>query len=399
MFMRNLFYIYVVMLILLPTGSVFGVNIKMLVFLPLFFGAARLATREEKALNAVSWSLFIFSAFFAWAFLLLFQPFNDPAMAFSQLKDVITTLAGCWIIRQFVGSEENEKFIRVCIFAVAFAGFLKVFIFGYAFVAGIPVSTIVEGISKQFGVTLMSLDLGDVGGRISFVSDTLLPSCIFALLCLRTRLGITAFQASVALILLLISDLSTFARFTWGFTVVAIALAFLVGQKDRMHKWVIAACVAMVGYFSQTIFAIIAFRFSADLVSSSDDVRIWQIKALKEFFWDAPFFGNGLGSHPLNLIRAEKTPYLYEVEIMAVAGQVGLIGLVLFLVILFNYYRKSFNFSNNTRYQLAVLILLLCSLANGFFNPSLLFSAAAVNFGMLFVLASLNPKPVWSADL
>ncbi len=385
-----LFYGYIVLLILLPTGSVFGVNVKLLAFLPLLFGALNRMAREDYPLNSMSWNLFVLCAFFAWAFLYLFQPINEPALAFSQFKDVVTTLAGCWIIRLFATSD-REKFIRVCIFAMAFAGFLKVFIFGYAFMAGIPVSAIVEGISKQFGVVLMSLDMGDFGGRISFVSDTLLPICIFALLCLRNRLGITAFQATVALVFLLVSDLYTFARFTWGYTAVAIALAFVVSQKDRMHKWYIAACVAVVAYLSQAIFATIAFRFSLDLMTSSDDLRVWQIKALKEFFWDAPFFGHGLGSHP-NLIRSDITPYSYEVQILAVVGQVGLIGSALFLVILFNYYRKSFNFSENKRYQLAVLILIVCFIANGFFNPSLLSSASAVNFGLLFMLASLNPR-------
>jgi hypothetical protein len=70
--MVNVFYAYIVMLILLPTGNIYGVNVKMLVFLPLLVGAFQRMARETDALNSVSWNLLIFCSFFAWALVFLF---------------------------------------------------------------------------------------------------------------------------------------------------------------------------------------------------------------------------------------------------------------------------------------------------------------------------------------
>jgi len=65
--------------------------------------------------------------------------------------------------------------------------------------------------------------------------------------------------------------------------------------------------------------------------------------------------------------------------------------MLLFTVLLVNYYRKAFTLRPGTvAYQLAALAMLLNFIGAALFNPCLLTSAAAVSFGFLFALAAMG---------
>lgn len=124
----------------------------------------------------------------AWLFPSLLNPFY-AGTALSQYKDVLTTFAGCLFVRLFTPRRsDREKFVKLCVYMVAFGCALKFAIIEYTFATGTSTSDILERLSRAFGVKLMSIELGDVGGRLQFPSDNILPICLFVITGLRKRL-------------------------------------------------------------------------------------------------------------------------------------------------------------------------------------------------------------------
>ncbi len=388
----TLFCLYVVFLILLPSGSIFGVNVKILVFVPLALLATQKALAEKEVFYRLAILACLLAAFLGWVLIAQCYGFYNIALSLSQYRDVTTTFAGCWFIRLFTANEIDRKiFVRVCLFTVAFGGLLKFLIFMYALSTGVPVSTIMDGIAHVFGVQLMTVELGDLGGRIQYPSDTLVPVCLFAILCLRKRLRIGGLVSLIMVSLLIVSSVFTFSRFLWGYTALGGVLGMLVAKRDRMHLLYLAGAAAVGAYFFKLLVTVVELRFSTQIADSSDAERILQRGALESFFRDAPLLGHGLGSYTTQVIRAPELPYNYEMQVFALAGQVGIVGAVLLLCVLFSYYRKAFSFRPGERiYQISVFLMLVCFLAAGFLNPYLVSSIAAGTFGLLFALASLG---------
>ncbi len=389
----NLFSLFIVLLALLPAGSIYGVNVKILIFVPLAVIAAHRLASEERALAQYAFAAACGCLVIA-ATLRSFLDSFYSELALSQAKDVLTTLAGCLFIRLFTPTLlDREKFIRLCIYTVAFGSFLKVLLLTYSLITGASVVDLVDVISKIFGVKLMALDLEGAGGRLQFPSDNLLPITLFAIIGLRKRLHLRGGVAVLCVALLCFSSLYTFSRFIWISTVLAALLGSFIARRDKIVLLYLSISAAATAYFFPVLSALVTLRFSTALAGSSDIERTWQIVGLKQFFWDAPLFGHGMGSYILNLKRSVDTPYVYEVQIGALLVQFGIVGMCLLAGLLINFYRKAFDLRRGKRaYQAAVLLLLLDFIAAAFFNPDLLASLSAVSYGLIFVLGLIDPR-------
>lgn len=387
------FATYIVFLILLPSGSIYGINVKIITFVLLVLVSALLIAQERYAAAHFSFAAAVITVLGVWTVFSLINTFYSP-YALMEAKDVLTTLAGCWFIRFFASRErDRKKFIRLCLYGVAFGCVTKVLILMYALTSGVAVSAIIQHISAAFGVTLMTIEFGDLGGRLQFGSDNLLPICLFVMIGLRKQLSIRALPGVVMVALFVFSSLYTFSRFIWLSSLLAAGMGMLMGRRDKIVYGYIAILGVATAYFFPLLRTVIAFRFSSSLAGSSDIERDQQIPALKELFWRSPLFGNGLGSYALQLKRSGDVPYAYEVQVLAILAQVGLIGSGLLLFLLVNYYRKAFCLGPKpSGVQISIFFLLLDILGAGFFNPSLLSSMSAVGYGLLFVLALTNFK-------
>jgi hypothetical protein len=188
-----LFCIYIFALILLPTGQFFGANIKVILFVPLIMAASaeycRLSSTSYLTMGGL---VMIPTLVFFWVLVGLTYRF-DPAISFLQYKDLIVTVATCWVISLFgsIKKDGYRVFLRLVIGAIFVTSCIKVLIFVYALVEGRSVDSIIVFISHAFGVQLMSMDLDDIGGRIQFISDSLIPLCLFAVFGLRPMLKVS----------------------------------------------------------------------------------------------------------------------------------------------------------------------------------------------------------------
>jgi|SRR5271168_3502911 len=390
-FKSIVFRLYIICLTLLPAGSVAGVNLKVITFIPLFIVCLQLLANETGSLRQFAFLNGVAATFMIWAVRSLVSPFYAE-WSMSQYKDIITTLLGCLFVRLLTKDESSRRaFVRLCVYTVAFGCLLKILALMYSSRTGVPVSNIVDRISALFRVKLMTIELGDFGGRLQFPSDNLLPIVLFAVLSLRKRLHMRGLEAFLIVGLFLISSLYTFSRYLWASTAVALCLGIFVSKKDKLHIFYLGTFVALAAFFHEQLSILIDLRFSNALAGSSDQTRMWQIGALWKFFWDAPLFGNGMGSYVLQHVRSVDLPYAYEVQLLALAAEFGVIGMGIFTFLLVNYYRKAFSFQKGAySYQVSVGLMLFCFLGAGLFNPCLLVSMSAVSYGLLFVLASLG---------
>jgi hypothetical protein len=295
-FKSILFNLYIICLILLPSGSVGGVNLKVIIFIPLLIASLQLLANEPGSHWQVAFMAAIAAIFMIWAVRSLVSPFYAE-WSMSQYKDIITTLLSCLFVRLLANDEPSRRsFVRLCVHTVAFGCIVKILILLYSIRSGISVSSIVDRVSALFGVKLMTMELGDFGGRLQLPSDNLLPMVLFAILGLRRWLQIPCLEALLVVGLLLVSSVYTFSRYLWICTAIALCLGICISRKDKVNVVYLAITAAGALLFREQLLMLIDLRFSNALAGASDKVRVWQIDALREFFWDAPIFGHGMGS-------------------------------------------------------------------------------------------------------
>jgi hypothetical protein len=295
------------------------------------------------------------------------------------------------------GPSEAVFFVRAVILSEVAASLVKGVLLTYALVTGVPVTQVVLWLKSVFGVSLMTMDFESMLGRIQFVSDGLIPICIFAILFLRKRLNFGVKSAIGMLVLLLLSDFFAFSRYFWAFTAVAFVLGLLLGQKDRFQLALIAILSITVLASLPILTTAISLRFSSTVVDSSDQDRAEQTPALEDFFTSAPIFGHGLGSYTRKVIRSDEAPYSYEVQLLAMAGQIGLVGL-LALAILGGYYFRGLwpGHGVGLMQSMGLIAILAIWIAGGLVNPELISSAASVSYAAIFAMGRLlkeQPAP------
>jgi len=390
---QGLFAFYIAILVLLPTGSVFGVNVKILTAVLVSVStSAYYLHRQRPGFVRATFTFVPPFILLLWVLLGAIYGFN-PVLGLTQYKDFVATFAGCWFISVFVKSSDTRRlyFVKLVIYSVAAVAALKLTMLVYAFSKGIPVIDIVLRISDFFGAGLITVDIGDAGGRIQFVSDILIPVCVFALLSLRRELKINVWLALVLQCLFISSAILGFSRFIWAYTALCLLLGVVVGRKDRLTLLLLIVLLVPVGYSAGTLRSIVELRFSSQFVDSSDVERVAQRQVLLVFFEDSPILGHGLGSHPSQIIRSEALPYSYEFQLLALLGQVGIVGFSALGVLLFLYFRQYFaTIRDDGHFKAAVFCLLFAWVSSGVFNPFLVSSCASVGYGSIMALGTVN---------
>jgi hypothetical protein len=396
---RYLVAVYIFMLVLLPSGSILGVNVKIAWFLLLLPMAFRIYFGRGRATASRSILLLVIPAvLLLWLLLAQINGF-ETSYGVSQYKDLLVTISSCWFVALLCaeGPVEAIYFVRAVIMAEVTASSLKGILLTYSMVTGIQVTQIVGWLKSVFGVSLMTMDFESMLGRIQFVSDGLIPVCIFAILFLRKQLKFGAFSAISMLILLLLSDFFAFSRYFWAFTAVALVLGLLLGQKDKFQLALIVILSIVVLASLPILTTVISLRFSSSVVDSSDQDRAEQTPALEDFFASAPILGHGLGSYTRRVIRSDDAPYSYEVQLLAMAGQIGLVGLLGLGALGMYYFRGLWPGHGVGLIQSMGLSAILAAwIGGGLVNPELMSSAASVFYASIFAMLCVlreHPDP------
>lgn len=373
--------------IILPTGSVFDINVKF-IFLFLLVILSFFVDNGSGVIRCIKGMLI--PVLFLVLFLLISEissTKNNEALL--QTKDILTFFFMTTIAYSFIRKNDNsEEFIsKVIINNLVFLSALKILIFMYAQVTGISVTQIMSIISDIFNTKLMTLDSDDIAiSRISFMSDYVLPIAIYILTKEIVNSRITLFK-TITLILLVLSIILSLSRFLWVIGATSIALALMHEIKKSKSIFIVAIAVMLMLYALTlpSVQEAINFRFNSNDSDLSDLARQLQYNAIIDSIGKYPLLGQGLGYYLPTLIRSSAAKYSYELQIPALAMQVGLIGTLLFFSIIFaKLYKSALNL--NLYDKCIYLILIILWLIGGFFNPVIISSSGGIAFLLLYVL-------------
>lgn len=373
--------------IILPTGSVFDINVKF-IFLFLLVILSFFVDNGSGVIRCIKGMLI--PVLFLVLFLLISEissTKNNEALL--QTKDILTFFFMTTIAYSFIRKNDNsEEFIsKVIINNLVFLSALKILIFMYAQVTGISVTQIMSIISDIFNTKLMTLDSDDIAiSRISFMSDYVLPIAIYILTKEIVNSRITLFK-TITLILLVLSIILSLSRFLWVIGATSIALALMHEIKKSKSTFIVAIAVMLMLYALTlpSVQEAINFRFNSNDSDLSDLARQLQYNAIIDSIGKYPLLGQGLGYYLPTLIRSSAAKYSYELQIPALAMQVGLIGTLLFFSIIFSkLYKSALNL--NLYDKCIYLILIILWLIGGFFNPVIISSSGGIAFLLLYVL-------------
>ncbi|STW42334.1 Lipid A core - O-antigen ligase and related enzymes [Klebsiella variicola] len=373
--------------IILPTGSVFDINVKF-IFLFLLVILSFFVDNGSGVIRCIKGMLI--PVLFLVLFLLISEissTKNNEALL--QTKDILTFFFMTTIAYSFIRKNDNsEEFIsKVIINNLVFLSALKILIFMYAQVTGISVTQIMSIISDIFNTKLMTLDSDDIAiSRISFMSDYVLPIAIYILTKEIVNSRITLFK-TITLILLVLSIILSLSRFLWVIGATSIALALMHEIKKSKSIFIVAIAVMLMLYALTlpSVQEAINFRFNSNDSDLSDLARQLQYNAIIDSIGKYPLLGQGLGYYLPTLIRSSAAKYSYELQIPALAMQVGLIGTLLFFSIIFaKLYKSALNL--NLYDKCIYLISIILWLIGGFFNPVIISSSGGIAFLLLYAL-------------
>jgi hypothetical protein len=387
-------FAYVLVNVLLPSGSIYGFNFKYPLYLGLFPLALYAFLKSSRSLYPqLVVACTVLGVLSIWTVLGLCYGF-DANSALRQCTDIFLTFFSCWLVSVFCGSEEMKqlKYLGMVVNAVAITSLLKIGIIAYALARGIPLTSMVLLLDKIFGVELITMDFDSLLGRFQFVSDEVIPIAIFILLRHRDRLRIDNLRASIMILLMAASVLFSFSRYFWAFTALAFLLGIALGRRDKFKIVLIVVLGLSFAASLPTLIDLYTLRFSRTVTSDSDDLRVEQTRALQDTFFQAPLFGHGLGSYTTTVIRSntEADRYSYEVQLLALSTQVGLVGLS-FLLALTAYFYQGLWRGGKLAFadRIGIFLLLAFWIAAGFTNPLLFSSVAAVNYAALAALTGI----------
>ena len=384
---------FVFLTVLLP-GSIHGINLKYPLYaalIPLaFLRCFQRGLATPRHLVAV---LAVLTGLSFWIVVALLYQFDTPSIV-RQFTDILLTLMVCWFVRLawLDNAASCLRFLRLVVNASVITASAKLGLILYALLRGIPIVEMVIWVSSVFGVELMTMSLGDLLGRFQLIADELIPVCIFIVLRYRDRINFSSLRASLTILILIISVLFSFSRYFWVFTLVAFILGLLMGKKDRFQAGLISLLGVTLLLSLPIVAAVYQSRFSAAVAGDSDAQRTEQIIPLQHFFFQAPLFGHGLGSYTPVLLRDYSLAgrYAYEVQLLALSGQIGIVGMLSLAGLMMYYYKRLWTPGTMPlRDRVAIMALLLLWLAAGVGNPLLFQPVAGVNYACLAALCGV----------
>ncbi|HCT5329139.1 TPA: hypothetical protein OT047_001756 [Klebsiella pneumoniae] len=378
--------IYLFASILLPSGKVFDVNIKLLLLM-IVLGAMVIDKRGKPIVKLVS-LLIIPIVYLIVEMLLSMLTFPQTDLMVSQaIQIAVFYLIIALPFAVYSKDELGTIATNLVVVSVVCVGIFKILIIAYATLKGVPVTTIVVLVARFFSANIMTYDLDDVAlARINMPADIVLYGVMLFLVNKIFKEGMSL-KLLIQVSIVAFSALITMSRFQWAGMALAVALALMINIRNKKSLAIIlAGVVVVIGALStQTVQDILSSRLDSKASSASDVIRDTQEKAIERRIELSPMLGHGMGSYAPDLIRSLNTPYSYELQIPAMIMQLGYIGTVMFfgitlipLIYSFAHARSSYVICGGIIYAWWVL--------GGFFNPSIYSSSGGATLLFLCLM-------------
>lgn len=376
--------------IVLPSGSVYGLNIKLIIAISslLLFLTYLLTDGVNRRFLYSFIGLFIFLT--SYSLIALTNGVEDKdiishGIAISSLFLVIA-IPLFSISKRII---RHEELIRTIFISLAVFSTLKI-LMSLIIVTGTPAEQVQLIFESIFGVTFIGLDTGTFY-RVHLTSDYLLPIAIYLLLQKNiNHYPLAKTKKKIYILIFTLAIIISYSRLLYAYTAVAAIFAFALSKQN--NKTITASFFALpilLIYFLSSqdniLVGFITERYSGEFAQSSDGGRTRMLNALLQTFEGNIFFGRGLGAGTPNYINIENVPWYFELQWLSFAMQFGIFGFLIILSIslypALKLLRKSIS-----KHQISLLGLYIFWLVVGIFNGFMLTSAGGAIF-LFFIIS------------
>ena len=372
----------------LPTGSIFGFNIKVVVFVMFFASFVLYAgtSRDVFSYGDAFLLLAVAAALCFWSLIGILNGQTDSLQILYHVRELSSAILIGWLSIFYIrrGLIRAERLITTIIYGVFVVSIMKIaLIVGSLFLAINPVEVIQSVFGEGSAVSGM---IGFSLIRLEFSADILGAFVLFAVLApslSAVRFGrIRKFVTCV--VVLLGSGFLAYSRYVWLIYVVSIFTAMIVERSWRMMAAIIIALLVLVIPYRDEVQTIFEARFVSEGTDISDAGRVAQARALMEEIKARPVFGKGIGAHTNGYLSSDTNMYSYEMQWLALLMQFGIVGGIAILLLV----AASLSDLMIAKHpaKLWVLLIFVLWLLASWTNPYLTSSFAGATFGLFMAM-------------
>ncbi len=371
----------------LPTGSIFGLNVKILMFVVFFaFFVSYLPTSPVALTWAEVIGIDVFIACLCfWSLVAFLNGQSETAQVFLQIKDIATTVVIAWMCILFIRRHllRPESVIAAVVYGMAAMAVVKLALVAAMFGSGVdPIHTLVSVFGEG---ALIGGSIAFGFGRLEFSSDVIGGFVLFAILCPSiSGIRLRRFPLMFLVIVLLASGVLAYARYIWFLEVFSVVAAMIIERRFKLLVAVLLAMIPIVAVSYEALQPLFEARFLSAQTTDSDLIRVEQARSLIEEIKARPFLGKGLGTHVNGLIRSEQNRYSYELQWMSLSMQFGVLGITGILLLIGVSTRDLLRARHPAKPWLILLFALW--LLSAWTNPHLTASFAGATFGMFMAM-------------
>ena len=342
---------FLIMLWVLPSGTIFGFPIKMLAFAVcffLFYLASASKKRIIKITDKIIWLLFACVTMCVW---MIIAVINDYTKGIFPMIQYVSAFVGMLILADlyfanFSTTNSINKLGKIiyvsCVCFVAFKIILEI-LFLLKIISYEMIMYFFNNILSAEVMTLQIPFNSVTLCRLS-TSNDLIPFTLLGFdLVFRKRSYLNRF---ITLSVMFFFSLITYSRLIFlQLLVILLCFVFYLFKKYGHQKksfirlfLIIIVSLTLISVFLYqnttfyyTIQNFINSRFDSDAVRISDDARKVQFIYLFNGFKDHFLFGHGFSSYLKECIRSQSNIFSYELEYLSFLYQFGIIG---FLIII-----------------------------------------------------------------
>lgn len=391
---------------ILPSGSVLGIPVKILLTMGiLFFIAIELSRVKNFKLNRnIVLILIIMCVMCVWAGISIVNGYNDG------LKSIIISffsLLAVIIIAQLCfdnGWADVQTALKVLCVASAFYVMFKLLLEAMLIVGVVSYDMCDVFFRNVLDAEWMSLqfNFGPVPMyRITTANDTipLIVYCFDVALRKRKLSHRIAMIAVMFLYVMIVYSRVIIVQFAF---VTVFSVYIFIKNMGFTVKNTLMCISAVVVVFAMCAFLIyyqdgiliehlketFLYRFSGRQVAYSDGARNEQGIYLLNGFMQSPAWGHGLGAYVKECIRSHMSPYSYELEYVSYLYEFGIIGFVLIIGgFMFVFYKMSVGLCKYKNAKILLIVNFLIWAAKPMFNPSFLSSTSGMTIVTFMVLS------------
>lgn len=384
----SLFLALLFLAVSLPTGSIFGVNLKVIVFV-MFLAAFVLyvATNRSAFSRADVFLLLAVTASLCfWSLIGILNGQSDTRQIFLQLRELATAILIAWLSIFFIrkGMVRPERLITTIIYGIFSVSLMKVALIVGLLLFDLNPAQVIQSIFGETSAVTGSIDFNLV--RLEFSADILGGFALFAVL--APSLSGVKFRPVpkfvFCLVVLLGSGFLAYSRYVWFIYVVSIFTAMIVERSWKLMAATILAVLILCVPFYDAVQTIFEARFLSGGTDVSDAGRLAQARALVDEVKTRPILGKGIGTHSNEWVSSDSNKYSYEMQWLAFLMQFGIVGEI-GIVLLIAASARDLMMANHPA-KLWMLLLFALWLLASWTNPYMTSSFAGATFGLFMAM-------------